>query len=137
MAESDDERKTFYGSNASGEEEEDPSYGGIPTKEGVKRGRPVGKVDANQRYRRTAQEISDDKISVAQMKLDAMKEKEALKLTLRTSRKFTSLRKPAPVSTPRISSPKSKENKPPTFENKRVAHTYRRRDNSATNNIGR
>ena len=45
-----------------------------------KRGRPVGKIDSTQRYRRTAQEISNDKINIAQMKLNAMKEKEALKL---------------------------------------------------------
>ena len=44
------------------------------------RGRPVGKPDTTQRYRRTAQEISDDKIKVIQMKLDAMKESEALKM---------------------------------------------------------
>ena len=42
------------------------------------RGRPVGKPDSTQRHRRIAQEISDDKIKVVQMKLDAMKESEAL-----------------------------------------------------------
>ena len=31
------------------------------------RGRPVGKTDSAQRTRRTAQEISDDKIRIAQM----------------------------------------------------------------------
>ena len=41
-----------------------------------KRGRPVGKTDSTQRTRRTAQEISDDKIRIAQMKLDALKETE-------------------------------------------------------------
>ena len=42
----------------------------------IKRGRPVGKTDSTQRTRRTAQEISDDKIRIAQMKLDALKETE-------------------------------------------------------------
>ena len=45
-----------------------------------KRGRPVGKTDSTQRTRRTAQEISDDKIRIAQMKLDALKETEERKL---------------------------------------------------------
>ena len=51
------------------------------------RGRPVGKPDTTQRYRRTAQEISDDKIKVVQMKLDAMKEAEALKMANKKSRR--------------------------------------------------
>ena len=45
-----------------------------------KRGRPVGKVDSTKRHRRTAQEISNDKISVASMKLESLKEREALHL---------------------------------------------------------
>ena len=45
-----------------------------------KRGRPVGKVDQTKRFRRTAQEISDDKIKVAQMKLDALRETEEKRL---------------------------------------------------------
>lgn len=51
------------------------------------RGRPVGKPDRTQRYRRTAQEISDDKIKVVQMKLDAMKESEALQMANKKSRR--------------------------------------------------
>ena len=46
----------------------------------VKRGRPQGKGDSTQRTRRTAQEISDDKIRIAHMKLDALKETEEKKL---------------------------------------------------------
>ena len=42
----------------------------------AKRGRPQGKTDSTQRTRRTAQEISDDKIRIAQMKLDALKDAE-------------------------------------------------------------
>ena len=45
----------------------------------IKRGRPVGKTDSTQRTRRTAQEISDDKIRIAQMKLDALREAEERK----------------------------------------------------------
>ena len=51
------------------------------------RGRPVGKPDSTKRYRRTAQEISDGKIKVIQMRLDAMKESEALKLANKKSRR--------------------------------------------------
>ena len=46
----------------------------------VRKGRPTGRPDATQRKRRTAQEISDDKIIIAQMKLDTLKETEARKL---------------------------------------------------------
>ena len=52
----------------------------------VKRGRPQGKTDSTQRTRRTAQEISDDKIRIAQMKLDALKEAEEKKLANRKAR---------------------------------------------------
>ena len=41
-----------------------------------KRGRPVGKSDSSKRFRRIAQEISDDKIRIAQMRLDALRETE-------------------------------------------------------------
>ena len=51
------------------------------TPEPPKRGRPPQSVDKKPRYRRTAQEISDDKIRIAQMKLDAVKDAEEKKLT--------------------------------------------------------
>ena len=51
-----------------------------------KRGRPPGKTDSAQRTRRTAQEISNDKIQVAQMKLDALREAEERKLEARKTR---------------------------------------------------
>ena len=124
MTESDDdERQTFSEGIDSGREEEEDKE-----KQGIKRGRPVGKVDTSQRYRRTAQEISNDKISVAQMKLDALKDKEALKLALRTSKKLVSLRRPSPVSTQRIPSPKrkSKEKVSPQPLKIKDTHTYRR-----------
>ena len=40
------------------------------------RGRPVGKTDSTKRYRRTAAEISADKIQIAQMWFDALKQSE-------------------------------------------------------------
>ena len=64
----------------------------------AKRGRPAGKTDSSNIYIHTAQEVSNDKVSVAQMKLDAMKESEALKLT----------RKPTPLS-PQIKSEHSRD----------------------------
>ena len=66
-------------------EEEDPHVEN-------KRGRPAGKSDSTRRFRRTAQEISDDKIRIAQMKLDALKESEGRKLVTKKSNR----RKPAP-----------------------------------------
>ena len=51
-----------------------------------KRGRPAGKLDSTQRTRHTAQEISDDKIRIAQMKLDALRETEEKKLANRKTR---------------------------------------------------
>ena len=52
-----------------------------------RRGRPVGKTDSTQRSRRTAQEISDDKIRIAQMKLDAIREAEERKLANKKTRR--------------------------------------------------
>ena len=51
-----------------------------------KRGRPVGKTDSTQRTRRTAQEISDDKIRIAQMKLDALREADERRVSNRKTR---------------------------------------------------
>ena len=74
---------SINGSDSHAEEESvaDPQIETPPNHEREKpRGRPVGKPDSTKRYRRTAQEISDDKIKVVQMKLDAMKEAATLKL---------------------------------------------------------
>ena len=46
-----------------------------------RRGRPRGQTDAAKRYRRTAAEISQDKIRVAEMRLQALKEGEERKLS--------------------------------------------------------
>ena len=67
-------------------EEETPSTEAPPPQD-VKRGRPVGKADQTPRYRRTAQEISEDKIRIAQMKLDALRETEEARLANRKTRR--------------------------------------------------
>ena len=74
MSETDSEESTIEDASAPEEVEEN------------RRGRPVGKTDSSKRYRRTAQEISDDKIRVAQMKLDAVREAEERKLAARKTR---------------------------------------------------
>ena len=51
-----------------------------------KRGRPAGKADSTKRYRRTAQDISDDKLRIAQLRLDALRESEERKLSNKKSR---------------------------------------------------
>ena len=74
----------------------------------IKRGRPAGKTDSAQRTRRTAQEISDDKIRVAQMKLDALREAEERKLEARKSRpRPEKAAKPKPI-VQEIAMPKNK-----------------------------
>ena len=52
-----------------------------------KRGRPAGKADSSKRCRRTAQEISDDKIRIAQMRMDTLREMEEKKLANKKTRK--------------------------------------------------
>ena len=66
-------------------EEDAPSTEAPP--QDVKRGRPVGKADQKPRYRRTAQEISDDKVKIAQMKFDALKEAEEARLAKKSTRR--------------------------------------------------
>ena len=75
----------------------------------VKRGRPSGKTDSTQRTRRTAQEISDDKIRIVQMKLDALREAEERKLSNRKTRQRPekAAAKPKPI-VQEISMPKNK-----------------------------
>ena len=43
----------------------------------AKRGRPAGRADDKPRYRRTAAQISEDKIRIAEMKLQAIRDAEA------------------------------------------------------------
>ena len=52
-----------------------------------KRGRPAGKTDSTKRFRRTAQEISDDKVRIAELRSDALRESEERKLANKKPRK--------------------------------------------------
>ena len=52
----------------------------------TRRGRPQGKAESTKRTRRTAQEISDDKIRIAQMRLDALREIEEKRLANKRTR---------------------------------------------------
>ena len=93
-----------------------------------KRGRPPGKTDSAQRTRRTAQEISNDKIQVAQMKLDALREAEERKLEARKTRpRPEKAAKPKPI-VQEISMPKNKHREdslsPPSP--KRVTYTSKK-----------
>ena len=63
----------------------------VKESEAASRGRPVGKTDSTKRYRRTAAEISTDKIQVAQMKLDALRESETHKLANKKTRPRSAL----------------------------------------------
>ena len=45
----------------------------------AKRGRPAGRADDKPRYRRTAAQISEDKIRIAEMKLQAVRDAEVAK----------------------------------------------------------
>ena len=74
----------------------------------TKRGRLAGKTDSKQRARRTTQEISDGKIRVAQMKLDALREAEERKLEARKTRpRPEKAAKPKPI-VQEIAMPKNK-----------------------------
>ena len=57
-----------------------------PAQEESAKGRPAGKNDSTERFRHTAQDISDDKIRIAQMRLDALKETEERKLANKRSK---------------------------------------------------
>ena len=62
------------------------------------RGRPAGKADSSHRYRRTTAEPVTIKLKIASMKLEAMKEHEALKLA---NKRPSRQPRPPPVSTER------------------------------------
>ena len=90
-----------------------------PTEQPKKRGRPVGVADQKPRYRRTAEEISADKLRIAQMKLDALRESEERKLANRKPRTARREEPKAKVSesslkvTPKKSSPQREETPSP------------------------
>ena len=52
-----------------------------------RKGRPAGKVDQKPRYRRTAEQISADKIKIAEMKLNTLREVEERKLASKKTRR--------------------------------------------------
>ena len=58
----------------------------IIEEEQKKRGRPPGRQDQKPRYRRTAEEISADKLRIAEMKLTALRESEERKLATKKTR---------------------------------------------------
>ena len=72
------------------EKEQSASIDEVSQDNSAKRGKPAGKADQKPRYRRTAQEISDDKIRIAQMRLDALRETEEKRLS---SKKLEGLEK--------------------------------------------
>ena len=63
----------------------------------ARRGRPRGQPDASKRYRRTAAEISQDKIRVAEMRLQALKEAEERNLSNKKPRTKPARVEEAPV----------------------------------------
>ena len=71
-----------------------------------KKGRPAGKTESTKRTRRTAQEISDDKIRIVQMRLDALRETEERKLVNKKSHSKPSRAKPAVEETAIPKAPK-------------------------------
>ena len=70
-----------------------------PTEQPKKRGRPVGVADQKPRYRRTAEEISADKLRIAQMKLDALRESEERKLANKKPRSTREVQEAPPKVT--------------------------------------
>ena len=109
---------------SSEEEEEDE----LPVKEAPpKRGRPAGRADDKPRYRRTAQQISEDKIRIAEMKLQAVRDAEAKKAgrmvqqqaERKAEQKATRSSKPAAVSERPLKpalkrAPPTREEEPPS-----------------------
>ena len=86
----------------------------LPTEDAKKRGRPVGTPDQKPRYRRTAEHTSQDKLRIAQMKLDALHESGERKL----ASKKTRVRKPAVVTESTLEAPRkvAREKPPPPQE---------------------
>ena len=87
----------------SSEEEEEELPEEVPP---AKRGRPAGRADEKPRYRRTAAQISEDKIRIAEMKLQAVRDAEVAKAERKVQKqaerkaeqKLTRSSKPAAVS---------------------------------------
>ena len=93
----------------------------------AKRGRPAGRADDKPRYRRTAAQISEDKIRIAEMKLQAVRDAEAKKVERKVQqlaerkaeRKATRDSKPTTVSERPLKpalkrAPPTREEEPPS-----------------------
>ena len=81
----------------------------VVEEEQKKRGRPPGKQDPTPRYRHTAEQISTDKLRIAEMKLAALRESEERKLASNKTR----VRKPAVVTESSLEAPKKVTKAPP------------------------
>ena len=58
----------------------------VTTETPPQKGCPTGKNDSAKRYRRTSREISEDKIRVAQIRVDALREMEEKRLANKKTR---------------------------------------------------
>ena len=87
----------------------------------VRKGRPTGRPDSTQRKRRTAQEISDDKVRVAQLKLETLKEIEANKLANKKQRAPVQSRIPKPKPVPTHNESDSESDGAPGLPNPRTS----------------
>ena len=99
----------------------------VPENDVPARGRPVGKTDQKPRYRRTAAEISADKIQIAQMRLDALKASEEQKLAVKTA-----ARKKRPAAIEEMLVPATRKEKPPKVETSRKATVKEETDSDDT-----
>ena len=79
----------------------------IIEEEQKKRGRPPGKQGQKPRYRHTAEEISADKLRIAEMKLTALRESEERKLATKKTRA------PRKVTESTLEAPKKVAKAPP------------------------
>ena len=104
----------------SSDEEVEP----LEEEESKKRGRPVGKADDKPRYRRTAQQISDDKLRIAEMKLNALRESEERKLSSKTrARRKPAVTEQSLQAPPKVTRPKQE----PTPQREEMAPPQRPR----------
>ena len=96
----------------------------VVEEEQKKRGRPAGKQDQKLRYRRTAEQISADKLRIAEMKLAALRESEERKLgakKTRAPRKVTESTLEAPKKVVKAPPPKEESPSPRPVGSRRQA----------------
>ena len=109
----------------SSEEEEEEE---LPVEEAPpKRGRPAGRADEKPRYRRTAQQISEDKIRIAEMKLQAVRDTEEKRAEKKAEKRESKRNKPAvsesplPVKPVVMRAPPAREESPPPPKSRRAS----------------